>query len=401
MPNIKNPAYLYVPPDLDHPAAGKTIEVEMEEFKKNAKEWKSYGIRPATGKELDPIQRGMERKIASESPGTAAAVGGLRGATFGLSDVALTKSGIADPQALKTLRDENPKASMAAELAGGLASGGAALKGAGMAASSVPSLLGRQAIAGAAVGGLTGAGQELSEQTLQDEGFDVGNIATSGLAGAALGGALPVAGRGLGTAASKVKEAGLRGVQKGAGLVRGVAQQAQKATAMGSPGQQMFTDMATAVAGAPGLRPGVQVAAPKLSQAASYVQRAAGTQLNKQAQRREIAKLARQLRDRNPNLSGKDAKALVEKLQERAAQLQSNPLGGTATAMGATQKGPNPVAQQFRDDLRALGQMEASAENPFQALSQDEIVDLLKRQQLKNVADKEQAARAVLDTMKG
>lgn len=56
----------------------------------------------------------------------AAALGTARGATLGLSDVALTKSGLVDPQTIKGLQEENPISSFAGEL-GSLAIPGSGL----------------------------------------------------------------------------------------------------------------------------------------------------------------------------------------------------------------------------------------------------------------------------------
>lgn len=56
----------------------------------------------------------------------AAGLGALRGTTLGLSDVALTKSGLVNPETIKGLEEENPVSSIAGEAASFLAPTGAA-----------------------------------------------------------------------------------------------------------------------------------------------------------------------------------------------------------------------------------------------------------------------------------
>jgi hypothetical protein len=65
----------------------------------------------------------------------AGAAGFARGATFGLSDQAMTKSGLVDPETLKGLQDNNPAISTGSEIAGAVlpaiaSDGGSALEGA-------------------------------------------------------------------------------------------------------------------------------------------------------------------------------------------------------------------------------------------------------------------------------
>lgn len=155
----------------------------------------------------------------------AAAAGAARGATFGLSDVALTKSGLVDPETLKALEEVNPKASIAGEVAGVLAPalltggagaigtvakgisapvravsalGGAVERGAAALIPSGASTVGRiasKAIAkGAgfgAEGALYGVGQSVSESALGDHDLlsqkTISNIGLSSLFAGGLG----------------------------------------------------------------------------------------------------------------------------------------------------------------------------------------------------------------------
>lgn len=52
------------------------------------------------------------------APFTAGLAGAARGATFGLSDVALTQTGLVKPQTLERLKEQNPGSSIAGEVAG-------------------------------------------------------------------------------------------------------------------------------------------------------------------------------------------------------------------------------------------------------------------------------------------
>ena len=177
----------------------------------------------------------QEREIREEfdRPIEAGALGLARGATFGLSDVALSKLGARTPEELSLLREVNPLASVGGEIGGALGSAfipGGALATIGRGAAGVGAraagltarALGTGAeaalprIAGAAVStGLEseaiGAGQGISEAALGrqrgDEAFET--IATSALEGLAFGGVLGAGIRGAGLAVQRATKGGL------------------------------------------------------------------------------------------------------------------------------------------------------------------------------------------------
>ena len=176
-----------------------------------------------------------------DNPALAATTAVLRGGSLGLSDVALrgigelTGKGKETADALRALQEVNPKASLAGEIAGGIASfaipvtgaanvlgrgaqtaakvlgaptraitalGETAAKtavGAGKAFDELSTLqkLGRAAVGGTTEGMLIGAGQTLSEAALSDPDLTVQKaIANVGLGGL-FGGALSATGRGI------------------------------------------------------------------------------------------------------------------------------------------------------------------------------------------------------------
>lgn len=135
----------------------------------------------------------------------AAAAGAARGATFGLSDVAMTKSGLVAPETLKGLQETNPASSLTGEIGGmiapallgdeaGLANlpgmvaklGGAATKkAAGLGAGKVAS----RAIGYGLEGAIYGAGQSVSENALGDHDLvSEKTLANIGLSSAFMGG---------------------------------------------------------------------------------------------------------------------------------------------------------------------------------------------------------------------
>jgi hypothetical protein len=81
----------------------------------------------------DELKREAEFAEAGEKPVLASAVSALRGATLGLSDVALKQTGLLSEQELQDLQTANPTASVLGEVAGTVAptllSGGAGLVG--------------------------------------------------------------------------------------------------------------------------------------------------------------------------------------------------------------------------------------------------------------------------------
>lgn len=159
------------------------------------------------GFELDEKKYGR-----TEGELKALAAGAARGLTFGLSDQALTRLGIASPQTLKGLQEENPIASIAGEVVGTVAPlaagpgvlnlpGTAAKIGRGVEAATLATLpkattlAGRMATRGASAGAglaaesaLYGLGQSISENALGDHDLiSEKTLANIGLA-AAMGG---------------------------------------------------------------------------------------------------------------------------------------------------------------------------------------------------------------------
>lgn len=173
-----------------------------------AKTYLTQGYRFATALEQD--DRATEEQREGEygdgfwNKAQAFGEGALRGATFGLSDVAL--SGL-DVEGSKGLRERRERAGTGAvgEVFGGLASAavggegalaralaktpaGAATRLAARAASRIPTKTAAMAVEGAIETGLFGAGQSISHATLSDDPFTVESLAVNVGSGAALGG---------------------------------------------------------------------------------------------------------------------------------------------------------------------------------------------------------------------
>lgn len=164
------------------------------------------------------------QQIYGDSEFTAAAAGAARGLTFGLSDQALTKSGLVKPETLAGLQEANPISSGVGEVAGVIApallTDGASLLAAGpesaaLAGRATAKYVEKKALslglsntvaksiatkvlpaaAGSAVeGAFYGAGQLISEDALGKADFNaealVGSIGTGALLGGAFGGVL-------------------------------------------------------------------------------------------------------------------------------------------------------------------------------------------------------------------
>jgi hypothetical protein len=166
----------------------------------------------------------------------AAAV--ARGASFGLSDVALTQSGLVRPETLKSLEDAYPTTSLVGELAPIAASliptGGASLLAGGVKGvsavgrkvaeatakklvqegtkSTAKNVLGRATAAGlgaAVEGGFYGAGQFISDAALGDPNANAekffSQVGLSSLIGGGFGATFNIAGQGLKAAANNYK----------------------------------------------------------------------------------------------------------------------------------------------------------------------------------------------------
>lgn len=159
----------------------------------------------------------------------AGAAGAARGLTFGLSDLALTKTGIVAPETLQALKEQQPIASAVGEIGSALATLPKAAAGAGLKAAAkglAPGLIGAagreveqqlggkllgKAAAGALEGGLWGAGNVVSEAALGDPNFTAESawheIGLSAALGGGLGGLVHVAGAAAPKAISAAKSA--------------------------------------------------------------------------------------------------------------------------------------------------------------------------------------------------
>lgn len=122
---------------------------------------------------------------ASERPGLAALTGAGRGLTFGVSDQLMTSSGIS-PEGLKTLKELNPKASLAGEV-GGAGVSVFATGGAGLGAKAGMSL-GQVVARESAMSGLMGMGSMVSEAALENKELTAEQLAAGGVSGALAGG---------------------------------------------------------------------------------------------------------------------------------------------------------------------------------------------------------------------
>lgn len=206
----------------------------------------------ATGEGLVPVAPdehfAAERQAKFDAPVTAAAAGLARGATLGLSDVALTESGLVEPETLRGLEEVNPTASTVGDVGGSIASafvpGGAvgvasrlAARGATRLATKLGTSAAGKALAGGAKltargvaeGTVVGAGQQVSDVALSEKDISateaVDRIARGALQGAAVGAVADLGFAGLGGAA---KLAG-RGVRRLARAGSAPTQQAKAA----------------------------------------------------------------------------------------------------------------------------------------------------------------------------
>lgn len=180
------------------------------------------------GYELDTEEKKAKRKLSKEYGGKDAEAllySGLRGATFGLSDVIATQTGLATPEHLNLLEEHNPDVSFAGEAAGtvggilmsggtgpaaktlGLASKGvlgagkaaektlaSALNKTGMSASKslaqkIVARAAPTAIGGTVEGALVGGGELLSEHALGRADLNAENFISHVGLGSVIGGA--------------------------------------------------------------------------------------------------------------------------------------------------------------------------------------------------------------------
>lgn len=154
----------------------------------------------------------------------AFAEGAGRGLTFGLSDLALTKTGLVEPKLMEARREANPVAAIGGEVAGTAASllipGGGALGAAGklgrvaegavarVAGEGLAGRLVAKATGGALEGSLFGMGSAVSESALGDTDLTAEKLLAGAGVGAVVGGGLGALGglaaEGLGAAKGKL-----------------------------------------------------------------------------------------------------------------------------------------------------------------------------------------------------
>lgn len=189
---------------------------------------------------------------SSDSPVTAFAAGAARGASFGLSDLALTELGGVSPKKLSAVKEGNVGASVTGEVAGAvlpalLPGGQATVAGAagklGLAAEKlagsalgkgVAGRIGAKAVGGATEGFLFGMGNAVSESALDDTELTAEKLISGGGVGALLGG--------LGAGAIEGVGAGLKAVTgkvlgRGAKAAEGVASEAAEVATAGAVGE--------------------------------------------------------------------------------------------------------------------------------------------------------------------
>lgn len=195
------------------------------------------GFRLADDSEVQAYQKDQENEAEyGEGAGNSARAflaGAGRGATFGMSDQLLTKSGLASPEGLKQLEERHPYASIGGNVAGvatGLLTGseevgaaGAAAdalnpvasvaragRGIGASAEGVLGKYGSQALGSAVEGAAYGAGNVVSEQALGDHNLNAERIASElgigAILGGGIGGAIGVASDAIPASLSKARE---------------------------------------------------------------------------------------------------------------------------------------------------------------------------------------------------
>jgi hypothetical protein len=128
----------------------------------------------------------------------ASNLGIARGATGGLSDVALTKTGIMKPRELKAYKEENPTTSFASEVIGG------ALPAYFTKGKTALATIGRNAAYGAA----SAVGNDISEAVMEEKDIDgewLMSTAKDAMVGGAVGGAFGILSNGLNRVFGKFK----------------------------------------------------------------------------------------------------------------------------------------------------------------------------------------------------
>lgn len=187
------------------------------------------GYRPTTGAE--EVVRGRESTLEErygDSTGAAAVQGLARGATLGLSDIALEGTGLVTTEGLRETRERNRAASITGEVVGDI--GGAVLSGGAgtlgsigratvsgqltrlgerVAGRAVQSPVARAAIGNAIEGTIAAPAQYLAEERLKENpGYSAEVLLSEAgrgfLLGGAVGGGFAAAGKGLGAVATRL-----------------------------------------------------------------------------------------------------------------------------------------------------------------------------------------------------
>jgi hypothetical protein len=190
-----------------------------------------------------------DREVAAGAAGLA------RGLSVGLSDVALTKTGLVAPETLKGLKEANPVTSTATEVAGTAA--GLLLPGLGeanavrgvaeagnLAARGVEAVAGAGRLAnatgavarGVTEGGLYGLGNVLSEDALGDTQLTADKLAASVGLGALLGGGGSALAEAIGAAAKPVLRKGAEAAADALEALPGQVQSAAEGRALKAAG---------------------------------------------------------------------------------------------------------------------------------------------------------------------
>ncbi len=212
----------------------------------------SKGYRLPTIHDQDAYYDKKTAQINKERFGTgagnmamAAGLGAARGASFGLSDLALKAGGLAEPAA--QLKEQNPVSSTVGEVGGAVASslalpggglvGAADRAGAGIAklggealasrgASGIVSKLATKGLGSAVEGAFYGGGQTISEQALGNPDDVVDNLVSNVGFGALYGGALGAGFEGLRAARPYLENVARKTYQTGADLINSQARKA-------------------------------------------------------------------------------------------------------------------------------------------------------------------------------
>jgi hypothetical protein len=204
--------------------SGQMIEIPSE----NAYKAIESGFRFRSQIETDEL---IKRTELGDSPVLAGLAGAARGVSFGLSDVALTSTGIAEPETLRILKEENEISSAAGEFLGILGSfatgtgavgaaartAGTAVRGAGLAGAAAARATARLGAGSAAQmasragveATLFGAGQIISESALEQTELTAETIASrltgDAIMGMAFGAGFSLAGRATGATYNATK----------------------------------------------------------------------------------------------------------------------------------------------------------------------------------------------------